>query len=285
MNNPVIIHAPAKINLSLDVLGRRPDGYHALRSVMQTLELHDTLELSPDPTGALTLTCDAPALAGPANLAWRAADLLRQETGYDGGARLTLRKRVPVDAGLGGGSSDAAAALLGLNRLWDLGLATDRLAELGARLGSDVPFFFYAPTALATGRGETVAPLPPLPRVHVVLHKPDSGVSTRQVFAALTPALYSDGSQTEALLTALRAEPPLPPRAWPLSNDLQRTVRLLYPAVARALDALRDAGASNPLMTGSGSTCYALFAHVDDARQTYERLSGAGGWTALTSTA
>jgi len=278
------MRAPAKINLSLDVLGRRPDGYHALRSVMQTLDVHDTLELSPDPTGALTLTCDAPALIGPTNLAWRAADLLRQETGYTDGARLTLRKRVPVDAGLGGGSSDAAAALLGLNRLWGLGLSIERLAVLGARLGSDVPFFFYAPTALATGRGETVASLPPLPRVHVVLYKPDSGVSTRQVFAALTPALYSDGSRTEALLAALRADPPLPPDRWPLSNDLQRTVRLLYPAVARALDALRDAGASNPLMTGSGSTCYALFPDEDDARRVHERLSGAGGWTALTST-
>ncbi len=276
----MVLRPPAKVNLSLDVLGRRPDGYHALRSVMQALDLHDTLEIYP--ADDLALDCDVPALGGETNLAWRAAILLREETGYRGGARLVLRKRIPIDAGLGGGSSDAATALIGLNRLWGLGLSEERLAALGARLGSDVPFFFYAPTALATGRGETVVPLPPLPRVHVVLLKPHTGVSTRQVFAALTPALYSDGSQTEALLATLRAN--LPPSAWSLSNDLQRTACLLYPAVARALDELRAAGASNPLMTGSGSTCYALFAREEDARHTYERLHGAGNWTTLTST-
>ena len=278
----LILRAPAKITLSLAVLGRRPDGYHALRSVMQTLELHDILELYPDPAGDITLACDEPALAGESNLAWRAATLLRVNIGYSGGARLVLRKRIPIDAGLGGGSSDAATALIGLNKLWGLDAPPSRLAELGARLGSDVPFFFHTPTALATGRGETVVSLPPLPRVHAVLCKPDTGVSTRQVFAALTPELYSDGSQTEALLAALRAG--WPPSSWPLSNDLQRTTLLLYPAVARALDALRDAGAPNALMTGSGSTCYALFADEEDARRTHRRLAGAGIWTSLTST-
>jgi len=277
----IILRAPAKINLSLDVLGRRPDGYHALRSVMQAIELYDTLELYP--ADDLALDCDAPALAGDTNLAWRAAALLRAETGHGDGARLVLRKRIPIDAGLGGGSSDAATALRGLNKLWGLGLTTERLAALGARLGSDVPFFFYAPTALATGRGETVAALPPPPRAHVVLYKPAIGVSTRHVFAALTPALYGDGAGTEALLAVLRAGQP--PSGWPLSNDLQRTVLLLYPEVARALEALREAGAPNPFMTGSGSTCYALFTDEEDARRVYGRLAGDSAWTWLTSTA
>jgi 4-diphosphocytidyl-2-C-methyl-D-erythritol kinase len=184
----LVVRAPAKINLTLDVLGRRPDGYHALRSVMQTLELHDTLELRPAP--AIRFACDVPALAGEDNLVPRAARLLRTATGYAGGVDVTLHKRIPVNAGLGGGSSDAAATLLALNRLWGLALTPERLAELGAALGSDVPFFFYAPLALVSGRGEVVEALPPAPPAFVVLLQPPCGLSTAQVFAALPPTRY-----------------------------------------------------------------------------------------------
>lgn len=263
------MRAPAKINLTLNVLGKRPDGYHALRSVMQALDLHDTLELQSD--SDLSFDCDTPALAGDGNLVVRATRLLRQETGYGGGARMTLRKRIPVDAGLGGGSSDGAAALIGLNRLWGLGLARERLAELGARLGSDVPFFCYAPTALVEGRGEKVTSLPPAPPAYVVLHKPPSGVSTARVFRNLSPERYGDGTGSERLLAALRVG--LPPGAWPLSNGLQQTVVALYPEVAAALERLRMAGAPAPLMTGSGSTVYAVFAHEADARRVHDRLA------------
>src|SRR2546423_1014196 len=227
----IVVRAPAKINLTLDVLGRRPDGYHALRSVLQALELHDTLELRP--AAALRFACDAPALAGEDNLVPRAAHLLRTTTGYGGGVDITLRKRIPVDAGLGGGSSDAAATLMALNRLWGLALAPARLAELGAALSSDVPFFLHAPLALISARGELVEALPPAPPAYVVLHQPPCGLSTARVFAALPPSCYSDGSGTERLLAALQAG--LTPEQWPLSNGLQETAAALYPEVAAAL--------------------------------------------------
>jgi 4-diphosphocytidyl-2-C-methyl-D-erythritol kinase len=274
------VRAPAKINLTLDVLGRRPDGYHALRSVMQTLELHDTLELRPAP--AIRFACDVPALAGEDNLVPRAARLLRTATGYRGGVDVTLHKRIPVDAGLGGGSSDAAATLLALNQLWGLALVPERLAELGAALGSDVPFFFYAPLALVSGRGEVVEALPPATPASVVLLQPPCGLSTAQVFAALPPTRYGDGSGTERLLAALQAG--LAPEQWPLCNGLQETVTALCPEVASALERLRTAGAPQAVLTGSGSTVYALFARPDDARRVYTRLTAAGHHAILTAT-
>jgi len=277
----LVMRAPAKINLTLDVLGKRPDGYHALRSVMQALDWHDTLQL--EPVSDLLFDCDVPALAGDANLVPRAARLLQEETGCARGARLTLRKGIPVEAGLGGGSSDAAASLLGLNRLWDLGLPPTRLAELGARLGSDVPFFLYAPTALVSGRGEVVEALTPPPAAHVVLHKPAIGVSTARVFRSLQPGDYGDGLGTERLVAALRAG--APPEEWPLSNGLQEAAAALYPEVAAALRLLRRAGAPHALMTGSGSTVYALFARESDARSVYDRLRADGHGAVLTRTA
>jgi 4-diphosphocytidyl-2-C-methyl-D-erythritol kinase len=276
----IVVRAPAKINLTLDVLGRRPDGYHALRSVMQTLELHDTLELRPAP--AIRFACDAPALAGEDNLVPRAAHLLRTATGYGGGVDITLRKRIPVEAGLGGGSSDAAAALMALNRLWGLALAPERLAELGAALGSDVPFFLYAPLALVSGRGEVVEALPPAPPAYVVLHQPPCGLSTAQVFAALPSTCYGDGAGTERLLAALQGG--LAPEEWPLSNGLQETVAALHPEVAAALERLRTAGASQAVLSGSGSTVYALFTRPDDARRVYTRLAAVGYHAILTTT-
>ena len=276
----IVVRAPAKINLTLDVLGRRPDGYHALRSVMQTLALHDTLELRPAP--AIRFACDAPALAGEDNLVPRAAHLLRTATGYRGGVDITLRKRIPVNAGLGGGSSDAAATLMALNRLWGQALGPERLAELGAALGSDVPFFLYAPLALVSGRGEVVEALPPAPPAYVVLHQPPCGLSTARVFAALPPTRYGDGSGTERLLAALQAG--LAPEQWPLSNGLQETVAALYPEVASALERLRTAGAPQVVLTGSGSTVYALFTREDDARRVYTRLTAAGHHAILTAT-
>lgn len=278
MSDHLVVPAPAKINLTLDILGKRSDGYHALRSAMQALDLHDTLELRRAPE--LRFTCAAPDLAGDDNLVPRAARLLRAETGYDGGAEIMLRKAIPVDAGLGGGSSDAAAALRGLNALWDLRLPAQRLAELGAALGSDVPFFLSGPAALVGGRGEVVDPLPGVPRAHVVLHRPPFGISTGRVFGALSPEHYGDGTATERLLAALRQG--LEPEQWPLSNGLQETVIALYPGIAAALQRLRGAGAAQPMLTGSGSTIFALFSKEEAARAVYRRLIADGHHAILT---
>jgi 4-diphosphocytidyl-2C-methyl-D-erythritol kinase len=196
---------------------------------------------------------------------------------------MMLRKRIPVDAGLGGGSSDAAATLRGLNDLWRLNWATERLAELGADVGSDVPFFFYGPTALVSGRGEVVERVSPLARVHVVLLRPATGVSTGRVFAEFSAARYSDGTPTTRLLEVIARG--AVPDSWPLSNGLQAMVTELYPEVASALQSMHACGAAQAIMTGSGSTVYSPFARLDDARRVHDCLRAAGHFSILTKTA
>src|SRR5438132_11639998 len=154
------LQAPAKVNLFLEVLGKRPDGYHDLETLMVAVDVTDTLEFWPDESGALTLTCDAPGLTtGPDNLVLRAADRLKRHANYPGGAAIHLAKSIPMQAGLAGGSSDAATSLKGLNRLWNLGLPDAELARLAAEIGSDVAFFFAPGAAWCTGRGEKVEPM------------------------------------------------------------------------------------------------------------------------------
>src|SRR5947209_827864 len=162
--------APAKVNLFLEVLGKRPDGYHEIATLLTAVDLYDSLALDADDSGNLSLTCDVPGLScGPDNLILQAAALLKARTGCPQGAAIKLTKRIPWAAGLGGGSSDAAAALAGLNALWELGLTTPQLAALGAEIGSDVPFFFHTPAAWCTGRGEVVTPVPLARPVDLVL--------------------------------------------------------------------------------------------------------------------
>ncbi|MFA7468299.1 MAG: 4-(cytidine 5'-diphospho)-2-C-methyl-D-erythritol kinase, partial [Desulfotomaculaceae bacterium] len=177
----MLVKAHAKINLLLDVVGIRPDGYHELKTVMQTLSLSDDVLLETAPI--IDLAVDGANLtAGPENLAYRAADLLKQRTGYRGGAAVRLIKKIPLAAGLAGGSADAAAVLRGLNKMWNLGLRMDDLFHLGAELGSDVPFCLWGGIAMCQGRGEMVTPLPALPSAGVLLVKPCFGVSTADVY-------------------------------------------------------------------------------------------------------
>jgi 4-diphosphocytidyl-2-C-methyl-D-erythritol kinase len=184
----LVLKARAKINLALDVLFRRPDGYHEVAMVMQSVALADRVTLEAD--SAISVAATAAELeCGPSNLAYRAAALLRERCGVDCGVRITLEKNIPLAAGLAGGSADAAAVLRGLNRLWGLGLKLAELENIGAALGSDVPFCLRGGTALATGRGEALAPLPPLPSVWVVLAKPPVAVSTPPGFTEITAAI------------------------------------------------------------------------------------------------
>jgi 4-diphosphocytidyl-2-C-methyl-D-erythritol kinase len=268
----LVVSAPAKVNLTLEVLGRRPDAYHEVRSVVQAISLADRLTLAT--ADSLSLHCDRADLEGPDNLAWRAAALLREATGYARGAAIRLVKRVPVAAGLGGGSSDAAAALRGLNRLWRVALPDERLRALGARLGADVPFFLGAGTcALAAGRGERLTPLPPLPRRWLVLLKPPFGLATASVFRAFPPERWSDGSRTLEWVRRVQAGSDVPPPF----NDLEAVALDLAPAAVQAHDALLAAGAPLAHMSGSGPTFFALFGQVADARRVYRRLRAQGG--------
>ncbi len=264
------LSAPAKVNLTLEVLRRREDGYHDIRTVMQAVTLADRLTFSPART--LELRCSQPQLEGPTNLVWRAAELLRRETGTTRGARVTLEKRIPMAAGLGGGSSDAAATLLGLNALWSLGLTRSALRDLGGHLGSDVPFFLGdGACAVAEGRGERLTPLPGLPSRWVLLVKAPLAISTADVYHAVPPERWSDGSRTASWLQA-RADRGIVPLPF---NHLEPVALDLAPGAAVARDALLRAGASHAVMSGSGPTYFALFATELEAQAVRARLGAA----------
>src|SRR5262245_46668749 len=190
----VVVRAPAKVNLFLEVLSKRPDGYHEIATLMVAIRLMDTLVFREEPD--LRLGCNRPDLStGPDNLVWRAARLLRERTGCTRGANIYLVKRIPMAAGLAGGSTDAAAALWGLNRLWGLELTSQELAKLGAELGSDIPFFFHTPAAWCTGRGEIVSAEPLGCRLHLVLLCPAFGCATARVYQnVVVPAGPHDGN-------------------------------------------------------------------------------------------
>ena len=197
------IKAFAKLNLTFEVLGRRHDGYHEIESIMQTIDLADQLNV--EAADSLSVECDDPELAGDANLVWKAAAELAKTRKIQPRAKIRLNKRIPVAMGLGGGSSDAAATLLALNRLWDLGMKTEELASVAAEVGSDVPFFLWGGTALAEGRGERVSPLPSVPPMYLTLIFPDIMVpdKTKTMYSRLSPANYSDGGVTGRMLQIL----------------------------------------------------------------------------------
>jgi 4-diphosphocytidyl-2-C-methyl-D-erythritol kinase len=234
---------------------------------MIAVGLYDTLEFKDDSTGGVQLTSDRPDLdTGPDNLICRAAELLRRHAGSNGsrrGATIRLWKRIPLAAGLAGGSSDAAATLAGLNALWRLGLPGAEMARLGAELGSDVSFFFSAPAAWCTGRGEIVRPLRLARPLHLVLATPSVGLSTAEVFRNLTvPEQPLDGDTVRRAVET--GEPDEIGRR--LHNRLQPTAERLCPAVARLRDRLTALKPAGVLMSGSGSTVFALCRDADDAR-------------------
>jgi 4-diphosphocytidyl-2-C-methyl-D-erythritol kinase len=280
---PIFVEAHAKINLTLDVLGRRADGYHELASVMQTVALHDTLLLRPAAPGVCACVCDVPELRGEENLALRAARMLRDEVdGGHHGVEIELRKQIPSQAGLGGGSSDAAAVLLSLNRLWSLDLDHDRLIGLAATLGSDVPFFVRGGTGRIGGRGEVVGALPGAQPLWLVLARPAAGSSTPAVFKGLTPADYSDGARTARVVATILAGEPLPLDA--LGNGLEAVAMRLEPAIAATREALVRAGAPVVHMSGSGSALYAPFRRLEEAEAVYRRAEAEVAWVQLTHT-
>ncbi|MDQ2808874.1 MAG: 4-(cytidine 5'-diphospho)-2-C-methyl-D-erythritol kinase [Chloroflexota bacterium] len=258
--DPLVLRAPAKINLTLEILGRRKDGYHEIASVMQTVDLCDTLTFAPRADGQIRVECSDPALAeNPgSNLVWRAARLLQQARQVDAGATIRLDKVIPTAAGLGGGSSDAAATLHGLDRLWALDLQAAELHNLAALLGSDVPFFLRGGTALAEGRGERITPLRPLTAgwfvlITQALTLPDK---TRTVYSLLRPYEYSDGTLTRRVVDTLAAGGSL--TATLLYNGLED-------AAFRAFDTL-----------AAGTTLHDALQSVIAAGGEFARVTGAG---------
>jgi 4-diphosphocytidyl-2-C-methyl-D-erythritol kinase len=245
--------APAKVNLFLELLARRPDGFHELETLMVAVSLADTITAMP--ADALTLTCSDPSLpTGPDNLVLKAADALRRHAGVTAGARLHLHKRIPAAAGLAGGSSDAAATLNALNRLWGLGLSADALRRIAAEIGSDVAFFLEPPAAWCTGRGEVVTPVRSGARLHFVLVCPPEGLSTAAVYRQCrVPAQPRSGDAVRAAFSS----GDVAALGRQLFNRLQEPAEALAPAV-RDLRLMLARHAPACLMSGSGSTLFAL---------------------------
>ncbi len=280
--------AHAKINLHLAVHERRPDGYHALTTVFQTIAFADTLIVA-EHDGPLVLRCpgsDAPE--DDTNLVVRAARALASELGRQepAGLLVTLDKQVPTQAGLGGGSADAMAALRLLCEIWRVDADRDLLARVGARLGSDVPFFAWGGTALGRGRGDEITPLPPLPPLACTIVRPPFGVSTADAYRWLAES-RSDGGGAGAA----RFDPPVRAEDWlaclaSCRNDFEPVVTARHPEIAATVATLRDAGAVLALMSGSGSAVFGLFASPASASKAVEPFADRPGWrTWLSATA
>jgi 4-diphosphocytidyl-2-C-methyl-D-erythritol kinase len=264
------VQAPAKVNLFLEVLAKRPDGYHDLETLLVAVDLYDSLEFHAEATGALSLSCDDPGLScGPDNLVLRAATKLRQHTGCSQGARIHLRKRIPMQAGLAGGSSDAAATLSALNRLWYLGLSRDELLRIGAELGSDVNFFFAAPAAWCTGRGERVERQTLGRTLDFVLAHPGVGLSTAQVFREVR---VPEHPLSGAAIREAVGRGDVEEVGRLLHNRLQEPAEALCPAVRVLRNELEAAGPARCLMTGSGSSVFALCRDRPEALRVASRL-------------
>ncbi|WP_252178969.1 4-(cytidine 5'-diphospho)-2-C-methyl-D-erythritol kinase [Endozoicomonas sp. 4G] len=256
----LVLPAPAKLNLFLHIVGRREDGYHQLQTVFQFLDVAD--ELTFEPHNELLLACDLPELVNEDNLILKAARLLQVHTGCEQGARITLVKRLPMGGGVGGGSSDAATTLHGLNILWGLGLDDDTLAELGLKLGADVPVFVRGHAAFAEGVGEKLTPVSPEEYWYLVL-KPGCHVNTTEMFRHQELTRDTRPIKVCAALNRLHGNE--------LTNDFQPLVRRLYPEVDKCLMLLDNSGNSSvgqAMMSGSGACVFVPFASREEAETT-----------------
>jgi 4-diphosphocytidyl-2-C-methyl-D-erythritol kinase len=270
----------AKINWTLRVLGRRPDGFHELSTSFQTVTLHDELTFSPHDDERLELSSDAHGIpVDESNLVIRAGLALQEHYGVRQGAYVHLKKHIPAQGGLGGGSSNAAIALLGLTRLWQIKTNVAELALIGAQLGADVPFFLTGGTALGRGLGTEVTPLPEVNAEHILIVAPQVKVSTVEAYGALNaPALTLPVS--DIILSISRAEAEIS-RSLPdaLHNDFEQVVFRLWPETKRAKDALLRAGARGALLAGSGSSVFGIFDNGEAQEQAgYALAKEEPGW-------
>ena len=271
--------SPAKVNLRLEVLRRRGDGYHEIRTILQRISLSDRLRISLKREKGISVITDSPRLpVDEGNLAYRAASSLLEEAEARVGVEVHIQKRIPISSGLGGGSSNAASTLMGLNRILKLNFSKGRLMEIGARIGADIPFFMLERTAMATGIGEKLEPLEIRPSIWLVLVNPGWEVSTRWAYEELNfkltkrpihiklPPFFSDIGQVAHIL----------------HNDLESVTISAYPEIDGMKAELLSQGAVGSLMTGSGPTVFGLFPHNNEAESAYRKLNAKYGerrWT------
>lgn len=265
------VKAFAKINLSLDVLGTLENGYHEVKMVMQTVSLYDSVELTKTESG-ITLGCSLRFLpTNSDNLAYKAAEAFFKETGIEGGCDIFLKKHIPVGAGLAGGSSNAAAVLKGLNRLYDAKLSTKKLCEIGKTLGADVPYCIIGGTRLAEGIGEKLSPLPEFPRCYIVLVKPSFSISTKWVYDNIDSCPSIVHPPTDALLEALE-QGDLFGICDNMGNVLEDVSITHYPILSEVKKDLLDLGAIGSQMSGSGPTVFGIFTDEEKAEKAKEIL-------------
>ncbi len=267
------LKAPCKVNYRLDVLRRRPDGYHDLRMLMQRVDLCDTITLSLTAEPGVNVTCGSEEVPdGPGNIAWRAAELLLQRSDGLCGIDISIDKQIPVAAGLGGGSSDAATVLMGVNELLGLGLTEQELMAIGVTLGADVPFFIFKKSAIAEGIGELFTPLDAVPLVWFVLVNPRVPVSTAWVYQSLQ--LTNQGT----ISIVPNSYGTIHDLCGVLANDLEKVTIARYPVIREIKERLLHGGALGALMSGSGPTVFGLFEHEAAAKACAEAIAAESGW-------
>lgn len=277
------IEAPAKINLTLEVLARREDGYHDISSILQTISLCDTLSFKQ--ADEIKITGDAPGWQASKSLVSKAAALIKEATGCPKGAAINVVKRIPLLSGLGGDSSDAAATLKGLNKLWELHLTPWRLAEIGSELGSDVPYFVLGGTAEVGGRGDALTLLPPLPRMWVVLVEPplerETG-KTGQMYKTLGAELFTDGHFTEEVREVINRQ--CRPQSSILHNAFESVADESFLGLEQCRWQFLEAGAYDIHLAGSGPTLFSLFKEKREAEEILRKLKekGSGAYLAHT---
>lgn len=270
------LKALGKINLGLDVLGRRENGYHDVRMVMQTLYLYDQITIEKTEKPGIELSTNLFYLpVNENNLAYRAADLLMQEFGVEEGVKITLEKHIPVAAGMAGGSSNAAAVLYGINRMFSLGLSQEELMERGVKLGADVPYCIMRGTVLAEGIGEILTPLPAMPRCTVLVAKPPISVSTKLVYEKLDAHEIENHPDIDGVLEGLERQD-LKKIASSMGNVLERVTVEEYPVIEEIKEMMKENGALNAMMSGSGPTVFGLYSDKRMAKEAAQKIKESG---------
>lgn len=272
----ISLKALAKINLGLDVLGKREDGYHEVRMVMQTIHLYDRVEIKKTRSPHIHVETNLYYLpVNEDNLVYRAAKLMKDEFQIKEGVRIVLQKFIPVAAGLAGGSSDAAAVLVGMNRIFNLGLKQNKLMELGLKIGADVPFCIMRGTALAEGIGEKLTALPPMPKCPVLIAKPAISVSTKVVYEGLKLYDGMEHPDIDGVIEGIQQKD-LKGVASHMGNILETVTIPMYPVIEDIKKLMLENGALNAMMSGSGPTVFGLFPNEKEIRRAYEALKQSG---------
>lgn len=273
----------AKINLSLRILGKRTDGYHEIRTVLQTISLHDELRFEQAGSPEVTLSCsDSAVPSDDSNLIVRAANALRERFGVDRGVEVHLQKNIAMQAGLGGASSNAAVSLLALTKLWDLNATPEEIEEIAAKLGADVPFFLVGGTALATGTGTNITTLQDVETMHLIVVKPHASVPTAEAYAAFSSTRLTLNN-AKSILSGSPAESHFrDSEQWVLENDFESVIFDIEPEVRRVKQALLAAGASDALLAGSGSSVFGIFSSPEAQQRAIEKITLEAGWRMFT---